>query len=140
RPRGRPPSSNPPSPCGNRTCSTRSRACRRTARPEVWWPAQALERPPRARRIRVDSSLSPRSSARPGAAAQLPQGPFVADDQQRLRRRSQQIEKRAAGGTRVDFASVDEQLHRFAAAGRIVQPLSELVAQNLQQLVELMDR
>src|SRR5262249_60631768 len=51
-----------------------------------------------------------------------------------------QVQAGAGWGARVPLAAVDEQVERLAAAGRIVQPLPELIAQNLQQLVELMDR
>src|SRR4030095_7184835 len=76
----------------------------------------------------------------PHFAAQLLEQPFVADNQERLRRRFQQIEKCPGLGSRVDVMSVGEKLHRAAAAGRFEQTLAELLPQDSQQLVELVDR
>src|SRR5262245_43998737 len=73
-------------------------------------------------------------------AAQLLEQPFVADDQQGLRRCFQQVEERAAVRARVDVAAVGQELHRAASTRRLEQALAEVLAQDSQQLVELMDR
>src|SRR5262245_18443890 len=75
----------------------------------------------------------------PDLAAELFEQPFVADDEQRLRRCFQQVEDRALGAAGVDLAAVGQQLHRSAAPGGIEQPLAELLAQHSENLVELLD-
>src|SRR5262245_47007013 len=71
--------------------------------------------------------------------AQLLQRAFVPDDQHRLSRRFQQVEKSAALRARVDLAAVGEELHGAAAARCVEEPLAEPVVENPEQHVELMD-
>src|SRR6266571_565082 len=79
-------------------------------------------------------------SSRAKRRAQILQQTFVSDDEQRLRRRLQQVEERAARRPRVDLPAVRQQLHRAAAARRVEETLPELLLQDPEDLVKLMDR
>ena len=65
--------------------------------------------------------------------AQFLQQSFVADHEQRLRRRFQQVEELPLRRARVDSAAVGQQLHAAAAAGRFEQPDAELVLQDARR-------
>src|SRR3954463_14261227 len=72
-------------------------------------------RPTTSKRFSRSASALARP-ARPQRRAQFLQQPFVPDNQQRLRRLVEQIEKVAAIGARIDVAAVREQLHARAPA------------------------
>ncbi len=65
---------------------------------------------------------------------------FVADHQQRLARRAQQIEKLAGFGTRVNLLAVGQQRDRSASADGIEQPDAESAAQRFEQQPHLANR
>src|SRR5512138_1734398 len=73
-------------------------------------------------------------------ASQLLQQPFVANRQQRLRRRLEEVVELTGPGAGVDFMAVGQQFDLSAAAGGLEQTRPELVAKHSQDAVKLMDR
>src|SRR5438445_5221151 len=89
--------------------------------------------------IRNLQSLLSLSSPRPDRRAEILQQTLVADHEQRLARRLQQVEEPAVGAASVNLPAVGKHLHRPAAAGRVEQPLAELLLQNADDLMQLVD-
>src|SRR5437667_262128 len=52
----------------------------------------------------------------------------------------EKIEELAPGRTRVDVSSVGQQLHRTAAARRVEQARAELFFENVQKVMQLLNR
>src|SRR5262245_55944568 len=73
-------------------------------------------------------------------ASQLLEQPFVANRQQRLRRRLEEVEELTGPGAGVDLVPVGQQFDLTAAAGGLEQTRPELVTKHAQDAVELMDR
>ena len=65
---------------------------------------------------------------------------FISHDEQRLARRSQQIEELAGFGPCVDFLAVGQQRDGSAAANGVEQADAEPAAQRVEQLADLRHR